>query len=390
MNILFYLRSICVGIGGVEVVTISLANYFCEKGHQVTIYALYKGNSNITERLHRNVKLYVGVGNFYCKENVTRLRRILIDKKINVAINQMGLPLIPILLLKSASKGLEVKIISVYHNAPSSNGRLMAIDRKLESVVNPIYKIVLNAERFFYKKITSKSMKYVYRQSDKYFLLSASYINEFKKFTGIHDPAKICVQPNPITVDIGDFKYNGKVKENILLYVGRLDYSQKRVDRVIKIWEQLEDRFPSWRLIIVGDGEERNKMQQLVIDLKLQHVSFEGLQDPIPYYKRASLLLLTSEYEGFPLVLPECMSFGVVPIVYGSYSAVYDIIENGKDGYVIPYNNSGFSAERMARLISTLIEDECLCCNMGIASIEKSKNYLIDTVYKQWLNKLKD
>lgn len=71
-------------------------------------------------------------------------------------------------------------------------------------------------------------------------------------------------------------------------------------------------------------------MEKQVRELKLRNVSFEGFQNPKEYYERASILLLTSEFEGFPLVLPECMSFGVIPAVYGSYSAVYDIVEDGK------------------------------------------------------------
>lgn len=52
-------------------------------------------------------------------------------------------------------------------------------------------------------------------------------------------------------------------------------------------------------------------------------------------------MILTSEYEGFPLVLAEAMSFGVIPVVYGSYSAVYDIISDGVDGMILPYNKKG-------------------------------------------------
>ena len=62
---------------------------------------------------------------------------------------------------------------------------------------------------------------------------------------------------------------------------------------------------------------------------------------PIQHYKEASIFLLTSDLEGFGLVVIESMSYGVVPVVYGSYEAIYDIIDNGKSGLItpIPYNS---------------------------------------------------
>ena len=104
-----------------------------------------------------------------------------------------------------------------------------------------------------------------------------------------------------------------------------MDCNQKRVLRILQTWALLEQRYPDWRLTIVGDGPDRVNLENQVFESQLENVSFEGFQNPRGYYERASILLLTSEFEGFPLVLPECMSFGVVPAVYGSYSAVYDI-----------------------------------------------------------------
>lgn len=92
--------------------------------------------------------------------------------------------------------------------------------------------------------------------------------------------------------------------------------------------------------------------------MNLYNISFEGFRHPEEYYKRASLLVLTSEYEVFPLVLAESMSFDVVPVVYNRYSAVYDIIDDGKNSLVLPFTADGFHAERMASKLSTLMSDE--------------------------------
>ena len=97
-----------------------------------------------------------------------------------------------------------------------------------------------------------------------------------------------------------------------------------------------------------------------------------------------SLCSLTSEFEGFPLVLAECMSFGVVPAVYGSYSAVYDIIEDAVDGVIVPKTEEGFNSSEMAERIKCLMEDNIKLNSMALAAIEKSKNYSIDKIYDQW------
>lgn len=154
---------------------------------------------------------------------------------------------------------------------------------------------------------------------------------------------------------------------------------------MLETWSLIENEYPDWKLTIVGDGPERNNLEHLAQNLNLLNVNFEGFQPPVPYYKRASILLLTSEYEGFPLVLPECMSLGVVPVVYGSYSAVYDIISDGKDGIVVPFSEDGFHAEKMAEKLSFVMSNEKQRMGMAVNAINKSLNYSVDSIYEQWL-----
>ena len=172
--------------------------------------------------------------------------------------------------------------------------------------------------------------------------------------------------------------------------MGRIDYNQKRVYRVINTWANLESQFPDWRLTIVGDGVERKNVEQQVADYGLKRVKFEGFQQPKPYYERASVLLLASEYEGFPLVLAECMSFGVIPVVYNSYSAVGDIIDDGKNGIVIPYHQEGYQAEEVAMMMAGIMNDEAKRNRMALDAIEKSKAYSVDNIYKKWMKILEN
>lgn len=192
-----------------------------------------------------------------------------------------------------------------------------------------------------------------------------------------------------MTVDNGDFVYDAATKRKEIVYVGRLDFVQKRVYRVIDTWNYLEEQFPDWRLTIVGDGEDRANLESHVKALGLKRVSFEGFKNTVDYYKRASVLMLTSDFEGFPLVLAECMSFGVVPVVYNSYAAVGDIISDGKDGIVVPFCPEGYKADVAAQIVAKIMKEDSLRNDMSLAAIEKSKNYSVDEIYNRWMEILR-
>lgn len=381
-NILFLLKGL--EVGGLEVVTAVLANKFVEEGHQVSIFSFLGGKHSIAERFDKRIKLYQQDDYSQSKENVSKLRKVLVDDKIDIVINQWGLPYVPIKTARKAAKGLNVKIISVYHNAPSFNGRIQKLNIALAGCENPIKRFVLSLKRYAFKKNTSRAMAYIYRRSDLFLVLSPSYIDDFKKFTGVNDGGHLQVLTNPITVEHDDYEFAFDEKQKEIIYVGRLDFVQKRVYRVIDTWNYLEERFPDWRLTIVGDGEDRENLENHVKCLGLKRVSFEGFQKPIEYYKRATILLLTSDFEGFPLVLAECMSFGVIPAVYNSYSAVGDIIDDGKDGIVIPYHKNGYEANEAAGMIANIMKDNGKREQMALTAIKKSKEYSVEKIYSEW------
>lgn len=380
-NILFLLKGL--EIGGLEVVTAVLANKFVEEGHQVSVFSFLGGKHSIANRFDARIKLYQQDDYSRSKENVAKLRKVLVDDKIDIIINQWGLPYTPIKTARKAAKGLDVKIISVYHNAPSFNGRIQKLNIALMGCENLMKRLALRLMRFAFKKVTSRAMAYIYRHSDLFLVLSPSYIEEFKRFTGVSDDRYLQVLTNPITVEHDGYEYAFNEKQKEIIYVGRLDFVQKRVYRVIDTWNYLEERFPDWRLTIVGDGEDRENLENHVKYLGLKRVSFEGFQKPIDYYKRASILLLTSDFEGFPLVLAECMSFGVIPAVYNSYSAVCDIIDDGKDGIVLPYHKNGYQAEEAAGMIVNIMKDDGKREQMALAAIKKSKEYSVEKIYSE-------
>lgn len=385
MNILFLMK--VYEVGGQEVVTSVLANCFIQHGHHVSIASFQQPNNTMVARTDTHVHFYT-LGKFECSSNqISNLKDILIQEKIDIVINQWGLPYIPIKVLNKAKKGLNIKIISIYHNSPDSNARIKEVDIAISRSSNSLKRLILRGKKEIFYQITRQSMRYVYNHSDLYMVLSSSFVKKFKLFTGISHPNRLLVQTNPITIDSNDFQYIKENKQKEIIYMGRIDYNQKRVYRIIEIWKELEDKNPEWKLTIVGDGPERSNLEKLAKNFNLKRISFEGFQSPKSYYERASILILTSEYEGFPLVLAECMSFGVVPIVYGSYSAVYDIIKHKENGMIVQPHNNNFPKQEMVAQLSYLINNEEQLYKMAQKAIFTSKkDYSLEAIYKSWEN----
>ena len=382
MNILFLMK--VFEVGGQEVVTATLADTFIKKGHQVVIASFKQPNDMMVKRTNPAVRFYT-IGDFkYSKENVNVVRRILQENRINVVINQWGLPYVPCKVLNESKEGMAIKTIAIYHNSPDTNARIKDVEIALSETYNPLKKAMLYAKMFAFKQITSRSMKYVYQHTDLYMVLSPSFVKKIKEFTGITHPDHLQVLTNPVTIDSSSYDYSLSKKQKEIIYMGRIDYNQKRVYRVVDTWAKLESVFPDWKLTIVGDGTARKDIEKQVKEYGLQRVSFEGFQQPKPYYERASILMLTSEYEGFPLVLAECMSFGVIPAVYNSYSAVCDIIDGGKDGIVLPYHKNGYDANEAAGMIANIMKDDGKREQMALSAIMKSKEYSVEKIYSEW------
>lgn len=79
------------------------------------------------------------------------------------------------------------------------------------------------------------------------------------------------------------------------------------------------------------------------------------------------------------------MNFQTIMVVYDSFSAVRDIIEQGKDGIIVPKGNGTFSTEEMAKGIEKVLTNEEETHRMALAAIEKSKQYSLDHIVNQWM-----
>ena len=165
-----------------------------------------------------------------------------------------------------------------------------------------------------------------------------------------------------------------------VIFVGRFSM-QKDIATLIKIWKIVNEKYPDWKLHIYGGyGELYEELHTIIETSNLNIYVHEPTLDIFKEYINSSILLLTSIYEPFGLVIPEAMSCGL-PIV--SFDCPYgpaDIITDSVDGFLIPNRDIELFAEKVCLLIS----DEQLRKKMGNAGIIASQRYRDSLIMPKW------
>lgn len=224
--------------------------------------------------------------------------------------------------------------------------------------------------------------RFVYDNSDYYVTLSKEYNDYFVKAAEINDTTKLISIGNPLSFESISPPEIIDRKKKVVLICARMDEIQKRISLALKIWKSLMLRpeLDEWILKIVGDGEDLPAYKQIVQNEGIRNVLFEGRQYPEPYYKEASILLMTSGYEGWGLTLTEGLQRGVVPIVMNTSPVFKDIITHGYNGYI----SRGSSIKQCVNYLLQLMTD-CRRLNaMGNNALYSAQRFTIEKTMEQW------
>ena len=168
-----------------------------------------------------------------------------------------------------------------------------------------------------------------------------------------------------------------------LIAVGRMEY-QKNFPELLQTWSRVAPDFPEWQLHLYGSGWMLDGLKRQAKELGIaSQVSFEGaVSDMETAYASSSVYLMTSHYEGLPMVLLEAQSVGLPAVSYMCPSGPRDIITDGKDGFLVGQYDQVAFAERLR----TLMQDEELRRSMGQAAEVASHRYDLDVIMPQWLS----
>lgn len=172
-----------------------------------------------------------------------------------------------------------------------------------------------------------------------------------------------------------------------VIAVGRLDY-QKSFDRLIEAWRIVHDKAPEWRLDIFGQGEWKERLQQQIADCGLEECCAINAPtaDIVSEYAASSLLVMSSHYEGFPMVLIEGMACGLPAVSFDYKCGPRDIIRDGVDGFIA---RDGDVADLAGKML-LVIGDEQMRRSMGQAAREVVRRFSPDSVMEKWLSVYKD
>ena len=223
------------------------------------------------------------------------------------------------------------------------------------------------------KFLSDRDLQYT-RAFDRFVVLTA----EDKGYWG--DLPNMVVIPNGVAR-----KHPVPLEAHTVIAVGRYSF-QKALDRLVTAWSKIEDR-GDWKLRLVGDGECREELFALVNELGLvDSVELTGVQkDMEAVYDNASILALSSRYEGLPMVLLEAQAYGIPAVSFACQCGPKDVIVDGVSGRLVREGD----VEGLARALDELIHDPETIHKMGAAAWDAAARWEPETIMQQWDNLFK-
>lgn len=215
----------------------------------------------------------------------------------------------------------------------------------------------------------------IVRRFDKFVVLT----NEDRGYWG--DLPNIEVIPNA-AMFVAD-RYSD-VSTKRVIAVGRLDY-QKGFDRLIQAWEIVykSGKYNDWRLDIFGQGEWKDMLQRMIDEKGLNGSAFinRPTKNIGREYADSAMLVMSSNYEGFGMVLVEAMSCGLPVVSFDCKCGPKDIIRDGENGLIIPNGDIKALAEGMMRLM----ENNDIRKSMSLNARKIVDTYSEKTVMDKWI-----
>ena len=228
------------------------------------------------------------------------------------------------------------------------------------------------------KKIAARK-QYVMSHMDMTVLLSDRFVPELVKYVHL-DRNKLTGIGNCFTFRETLPADSLIQKEKTVLMVANMTERAKRVSTALKVWKLLNNRIHDWQFVLVGDGEDLEYYRKLAKKYKLKNVCFQGRQNPLDYYKKGRILMLTSAYEGFGMVILEGQQMGCVPVVFDSYESVHDLIDGGRNGILVKNNDYRHFAEKMYSIMT----DNDQWMSMAKECLKGNPDFTTDAIWDKW------
>lgn len=237
-----------------------------------------------------------------------------------------------------------------------------------------------------YRQLAPQIVKLSYRHADVVAACSSAVADDIAKLSKL-PRERVHVIYNPTDPDIEakaqepvDHLWFNESKIPVILSVARLS-PEKDLQTLVRAFSIVRKERPA-RLAILGEGSERTKLERLVKELGLENdVWMPGFVDnPFKFMKRAAVFVLSSKFEGAPLVLAEALSVGIPVVSTDCPSGPREILEGGKWGKLVPVGDHEKLAEAILKTIESPPERESLK--------KRGRNFSIDEIGGKWLKVL--
>ena len=195
------------------------------------------------------------------------------------------------------------------------------------------------------------------------------------------DMAKFIPNPVALSFDRPNQEEEAQRQEHIIVAMGRL-VRQKGFDLLLEAFARCTDGHPDWSLLILGEGEERERLEVLRAHFGIvDRVKFLGrVSDPAQILRHADLFVMSSRFEGFPLALIEAMACGMAVISTDCPTGPGEIIRDGVDGVLVPPNDLEALAAAMDRLMSHQSER----ARLALRAMEITERFGVEKVMGMW------
>lgn len=375
-NILYITGDLCIAGGIGRMITLK-ANWLANKGYNVTILRMGACEGSIYYDIDPKVTvdafkidmlgIYKNKRNLFgfIKSGYQRFlarkkeKQFLMDyiysHKFDVVFTTDVIPSIP--FFKDGSK-------KIYEAHFSSQGKIEFL-KTLTPLKRYLYSL--------YDGIQSRALK----KYDRIVILT-------QKDMGMQEwPTNTIVIPNFITIKAPDHLTNFNNKS--VISVGRLDYP-KGYEFLLEAWGLVKKEHPDWTLHIYGHAYDRKEyFQNIISENNIEDVAF--IHDPVSNiqdkYLESDFYVMSSRYEGFPLVLGEAMICGLPCISYNCNCGPDEIIKDGLDGIIVPEVGDIIG---LAKSINWLIEHPGAMQRYGKAASVNIKRYEMDKIMPLWVN----
>ena len=337
--------------GGTERVTSLIANGFAERSYNISILSLVGGDNpffNLNDNIE-NQFLYSKSVSFKKRilQAIYRIRQFVKKQKIDTLV--------------------VVDSISCIFTVPALVGL------KVNHVC---------WEHFNFKNDLGKPVRRLARQLAARYCDAVVTLTERDKqywLDGTHHRSQIVAIPNPCPFP--PQTYIKKENTKIVLAVGGLTQI-KGFDMLLEAWVQINSSMPDWKLVIVGEGEDRKKITGFIERAKLtESVCLVGNTSHMSrYYEQAEIFCLSSRFEGFPMVLLETLAFGLPVVSFDCDTGPAEILK-GTGSLLVPKNNTKQLASALIKLMNNK-EDRKM---IGIKSRGKSEKYQPEEIINQWV-----